>query len=163
RDIVSQLRTNLVFSEIMYNPPGSNSISGDEFEFLELKNIGPYTLDLSGLLFTSGITFSFTNGTKLLPGQLFLLARNPAVLATRYAGVVVNGTYTGKLDNGGEKLAISHPVAGEIISVTYDDVEPWPVPPDGFGFSLVLDPATGKYHSSSALYGTPGADGGLSG
>jgi hypothetical protein len=162
RDTVSQLRTNLVFSEIMYNPPGEGATSGDEFEFIELKNVGPYALNLSGLFFSAGINFSFTNGSQLAPGQLFLLARNPGVLATRYAGVLVNGTYTGKLDNGGEKVAISHPVAGEIISVTYDDVAPWPVAADGFGFALVLDPATGAYRPSAERFGSPGSDGGLS-
>ncbi len=163
RDTISQLKTNLVFSEIMYNPPGLGATNSDEFEFLELKNIGPFTLNLSGLFFSQGITFTFANGVMLAPGARYLLARNPVVFATRYPGVLVNGVYTGKLDNGGETLAISHPTQGEIISVTYSDRGPWPVTADGFGFSLVLaDAATKTYRVSSAIYGTPGADGGLS-
>jgi hypothetical protein len=158
RDTVSILRTNLVFNEIMYNPPGEGSIDGDEFEFLELKNIGPFALNLSGLFFSQGINFTFTNGTTLAPGAVFLLARNPATLATRYPGVIVNGVYTGKLDNDGETLAISHPIAGEIISITYDDRAPWPLTTDGYGFSLVRDPANGSYHPSAVRFGTPGTD-----
>ena len=162
-DTTSALRTNLVFNEIMYNAPGFGATDGDEFEFLELKNIGTFALNLSGLFFSQGINFSFPNGTTLAPGAVFLLARNPAVLATRYPGVVVNGIYTGKLNNDGETIAISHPTAGEILSLTYGDRAPWPVTADGFGFSIVRDAATGGYGASAAPYGTPGVDGGLSG
>jgi Concanavalin A-like lectin/glucanases superfamily/Lamin Tail Domain/Bacterial Ig domain/CotH kinase protein len=162
RDTISQLRTNLVFSEVMYNPPGDGVNDGDEFEFVELKNIGPFTLNLSGLFFSQGITFGFTNGTTLAPGATFLLARNPGVLVSRHPGLVVNGDYSDKLNNDGETISISHPVAGEVISLTYSDRAPWPVTTDGLGFSLVRDPASGSYRASAARFGTPGADGGLS-
>jgi hypothetical protein len=158
RDTASILRTNLVFNEIMYNPPGEGATDGDEFEFIELKNIGPFTLNLSGLFFSQGITFTFTNGTTLAPGAVFLVARNPAVLVTRYPGLVVNGDYSDKLNNDGETIAISHPTAGEIVSVAYDDRTPWPVAADGSGFSLVLDLVAGTYHASAARFGTPGMD-----
>jgi len=157
-DTVSALRTNLVFSEIMYNPPADGAADGDDFEFIELKNIGPFTLDLSGLFFSQGITFTFTNGTTLAPGAVFLLARNPAMLVTRYPGTVVHGDYSDRLNNDGETVTISHPTAGQIISVTYDDRTPWPVAADGAGFSLVLDEATGTYHASAARLGSPGVD-----
>lgn len=159
RDTTSQLRTNLVFSEIMYNPPGDGVTDGDEFEFIELQNTGPFTLNLSGLFFSSGIDFTFTNGTTLAPGATFLLARNPTTFATRYPAVTVNGDYADKLNNDGETVTISHPSAGEILSLTYGDRGPWPVTPDGFGFSLVRD-ADGTYRSSASTFGTPGATGG---
>ncbi|MBN2507227.1 MAG: lamin tail domain-containing protein, partial [Verrucomicrobia bacterium] len=158
RDLFSALRTNLVFNEVMYNPPGQGAIDGDEFEFVELKNIGASTLDLGGLYFT-GITFVFTNGTTLAPGATFLAARNPAVLATRYPGAVPDGDYSDKLNNDGETIELRHPVAGEILSFEYSDRAPWPVAADGFGFSLVRA-ADGSYRASAAPLGTPGADGG---
>ncbi|HZO85716.1 MAG TPA: lamin tail domain-containing protein, partial [Verrucomicrobiae bacterium] len=154
-DIVGLLRANLVISEIMYNPPASGGIDGDEFEFLELRNIGTNTLDLTGLSF-GGINFTFTNATKIAPGAVFLLARNPGQLAARYPGVIVNGVYTGRLDNSGETLTISHLHAGEILSVTYDDRAPWPATADGFGFSLVL--ANGAYAASAQSLGSPGVN-----
>ena len=49
-------RETLAVTEVMYNPPGSGSISGDEFEFLELKNTGTNQLDLSGLSFSAGLS-----------------------------------------------------------------------------------------------------------
>jgi hypothetical protein len=161
RDTVSALRTNLVFNEIHYNPPTYGPYDGDELEFLELKNIGAFSLNLSGLLFSQGITFTFTNGTVLAPGAVFLLARNSAAMALRYPGVVVNGLYTGKLNNDGETLAIVHPSAGEIISITYGDRAPWPVTANGFGFSITRA-ASGEYRASAAPLGTPGVDGGAS-
>src|SRR6185295_7133969 len=51
--------TRLLVTEIMYNPPDQGVITGDNFEFLELKNGGAKPLDLSSLTFTEGITFTF--------------------------------------------------------------------------------------------------------
>lgn len=162
-DVFASLKRDLVFAEIMYNPPADGGVDGDEFEFIELKNRGTNTLDLTGLFFSAGVNFAFPNGTKLAPGGLFLLARNPAQLANRSPGVTVQGVYSGRLDNGGERLAIEHPVAGVITEVTYGDRAPWPVAADGFGFSLVLvDGATGAYGASAAVGGSPGTDGGAS-
>ena len=56
---LTALREGLVFNEIMYNPLGQAGVSPGEFEFLELKNIGESTLDLSGLfLATVSVLFS---------------------------------------------------------------------------------------------------------
>src|SRR5688500_18149018 len=144
----------------MYNPPPEGAIASDELEFIELRHIGSFALDLSGLFFSSGVNFTFTNGTTLGAGQTFLLGRNAAALQTRYPGVVVNGIYSGRLDNAGETVTISHPHGGTVVSLTYDDRAPWPVTADGFGYSLVLaDPVTRTYRASSQRLGTPGADG----
>src|SRR5206468_1404869 len=118
---VQQDFTKLLVSELMYNPPAAGLVSGDEFEFLEFKNAGLKALDLSGLLFSDGITFSFTNGTSLAPGQFFVLARNAAQFQSKYPGVTVNGVYTGRLDNGGEPISLSHVLGTKVFSFTYDD------------------------------------------
>ena len=88
---VQQDFTKLFVSEVMYNPPAVGLVSGDEFEFLELKNTGVKTLDLSGLFFSDAVTFSFTNGTSLAPGQFFVLARNAAQFQSKYPGIAVDG------------------------------------------------------------------------
>src|SRR6185503_1646121 len=111
----------------MYHPPDIGATNSDEFEFVELKNTGASTINLSGLRFTSGITFTFTNGTTLAPGALALLVRNAAAFSAKYPGVAVRGIYTGRLDNGGETLTLSHALGGRVLSVTYDDLAPWPV------------------------------------
>jgi hypothetical protein len=157
--------SKLALTEIMYNPPAIGATPGNNLEFLELKNTGTTNLNLSGLTF-SGITFTFTNGTILGPGQFFVLARNAAAFASKYPGVAIHGTYTGQLDNAGEQLALSHALGTPIFSVTYDDRPDWPVGPDVANFSLVQRnpgvsqaPDRGnRWRASTNPGGSPGAD-----
>lgn len=158
--------SRLAVTEIMYNPPPVGTTHSEEFEFLELKNTGTNRLDLSGLTFTDGITFTFTNGTLLAPGAFFVLVRNPEVFASLHPGVAIGGLFSGQLNNGGEKITLAHPFAGVVFSVSYDDVAPWPVTPDNHGFSLV--PRSGgatpapddgaQWRASSRPGGSPGAE-----
>jgi hypothetical protein len=113
---------------------------------------------LSGLKFTAGITFTFTNGTTLNAGQRFVLGRNATALATKYPGLAVDGLYTGRLDNGGETIRLSTPTDTPVLEVTYKDAAPWPVTADGMGWSLVLgDAVAGTYRPSNNAGGSPGA------
>ena len=154
----------LKVTEIMYNPPPFAPYPGDDLEFIELKNTGTNTLDLSGLQFTDGITFVFTNGTRLLPGSFFVLARNAAAFSAKYPGVPINGVYTGRLDNGGEKLTLAHVLGTNVFSFSYNNAVPWPITPDGYGFSLVSSGVNGipgssvSWRASANLGGSPGAD-----
>ena len=157
--------SELAITEIMYHPPSFGALSGDEVEFLELKNTGTHTLNLGTLTFTAGITFTFTNGTQLGPGAFFVLARNSAAFASKYPGSPVNGIYAGKLDNGGETLRLSTQSGSTVLSVAYNDRAPFPVAADGYGYSIV--PRSGApfnsdrgdhWRASSAAGGSPGAD-----
>src|SRR6185436_3448494 len=80
----AQYFRDLAITEIMYNPVGLTNVDGDEFEFLELKNTGNAMLNLSGVSFLSGITFAFTNGTRIGPGGFFVLVRNKSQFQSRY-------------------------------------------------------------------------------
>jgi hypothetical protein len=128
--------SKLQLSEIMYNPPKDGSVDGDEFEFLELKNTGSAALDLTGLKFTRGLDFTFTNGTLLTPGEYFVLVRNPSQFAARYPQAPWHGVYTNKLDNNGETLALTTPLGATVFSVRYDNAAPWPAEADNSGLSL---------------------------
>lgn len=158
--------TDLQVTEIMYNPPSVGSTAGDEFEFVELKNVGTSSLELTGISFSSGIGFSFADGTVVGPGQFLVLGRNEAQLIAKYPGLKVHGIFSGKLDNSGETLTLQHPIAGPIWSMTYGDRSPWPVTADGLGFSLVpRDPSVGgdlsdgtRWRASGSLGGSPGRD-----
>ena len=158
--------SKLQLTELMYNPPGTNLVDGDEFEFLEFKNTGTNTLNLSGLRFASGLTFQFPIGAALAPGQFFVLARNAAPFAAKYPGVQVRGIYSGRLDNAGETLRLVSPIGGTILSVTYNDRAPWPVTADGNGFSIVPvnpnanpDANEGRHwRNSTRIGGSPGAN-----
>ena len=158
--------SGLRMTEIMYNPFAFSFYAGDDMEFIELKNTGATTLDFGGARFSTGVTFTFTNGTRLAPGQFLVLGRNLTALTSRYPGLVVQGIYTGRLDNGGEALAIEGALGTKIIEVDYKDGGRWPVTPDGFGFSLVpkdpnVNPSPSNpsnWRASTNPGGSPGAD-----
>lgn len=158
--------SKLAVTEIMYNPPPFGAFVGNDLEFLEFKNVGTNTLNLSGLMFSAGVTFTFTNGTLLAPGEFFVLARNASAFAAKYPGVPIQGVYSGQLGNGGETITLSFPGGGNVFSVMYGNRAPWPITPDGLGFSLVQKqpglsqaPDDGaKWRASSLAGGSPGAD-----
>jgi hypothetical protein len=156
-DILALLREGLRFSEVMYHPPPMGIYESDDLEFLELVNVGTNTLDLGGLTFTAGIDFTFANGTAVGPGNRVLLARNPVALATKYPGLQVHAVYSGKLDNAGETLRLGIPSGVTVLELTYDNAPPWPVTPDGLGWSLVLDDSVlVTYRASTVSGGSPG-------
>jgi hypothetical protein len=153
-------------TEIMYNPVDldpSDSRDNDAYEFIEFRNTGGTTLDLSTFI-CDGITFTFSNGFTVASGAYVVLVRDPAAFAERYPGVVHHGVYLGKLDNGGEKIRVRRPDGTTVLSVEYDDDPPWVISPDGLGYSLVNtdtdaspDIAAG-WRASAARFGSPGAD-----
>ncbi|HXJ55797.1 MAG TPA: lamin tail domain-containing protein [Verrucomicrobiae bacterium] len=158
-------RLPLRFTEIMYHPPGEIGVSGDEFEYIELKNTGSAPFNLNGLTFSSGISFTFTNGDFLGPGQLLVLVRNPVQFARRYPGVPIHGVYNGRLDDGGETITLTRILGSTVLTLTYGDSAPWPVTPDGFGFSLVPkvpgaapSEEPSDWRASALPLGSPGAD-----
>ena len=156
----------LMISEIMYNPPGVGEIDGDEFEFIEFKNVDSQELELSGIRFTNGVEYVFPNGTRLAPGAFFVLVQNPTHFASKYPGVRVDGVFTNNLANSGEALAVIHAAGAPIQQFAYDDAVAWPQSADGGGFSLVpktldlqlnySDPA--NWRASAELGGSPGRD-----
>lgn len=145
--IPGDVATNLVVSEIMYNPPAPE---GGDAEFIELMNIHPTApLDLTGVQFTAGITYAFPGGATLAPGARIVLVRNAAVFAAKYPGVTIGGTFTDSLSNGGEPIALSIGAGAPFRSFTYDNNFPWPIAPDNGGASLVLiAPQTNPDHNN---------------
>jgi hypothetical protein len=156
---VSPLQGNLVLSELMYNPPG-----GEDYEFLELANVGTEPLDLTGAQFTDGVSYTFGN-TLLQPGELIVVARNPVAFTERYGGEGIRlaaGAYDGKLANAGEKITLVDAHDQEVFSFRYGDSGNWPGRADGRGSSLERvapegDPGRASSWTASALIGgSPG-------
>jgi hypothetical protein len=161
----------LVVTEIMYhpeNPPPDSPYSDEDFEFLELKNVGTASLDLAGIRFTAGIAFTFTGSpvASLAPGQQVVIVKNLAAFTSRYGSLPnIAGEYLGSLDNAGERLALEGALAEPILSFSYEDA--WHPASDGFGFSLVIvdEPAPrdawdekAGWRASATAGGSPGAD-----
>ncbi|MCB1127599.1 MAG: lamin tail domain-containing protein, partial [Verrucomicrobiae bacterium] len=127
--------SNLAVSEIMYHP-GAVDPAGEFIELLNLSSMD--ALDLTGVSFSDGIAFAFPMGFTLPPGARAVLVADPVAFATVHPGVSIAGTFTGSLDNGGERIALTDSFGAEILSFTYDDRLPWPEAADGGGPGLVL-------------------------
>ena len=176
-DIADHLE-HLRISEFMYHPPepaGAErdvSTNRDDFEFVELKNVGPVALDLREVRFTKGIDFDFGGSAveSLQPGEFVLIVKNRAAFEARYgSGLPVAGEYPfDNLRNSGERLKLSFAAGTPIHDIDpYSDTLPWPTAADG-EFSLVLidvhqspspdhaDPA--NWRISRHAGGSPGTD-----
>ena len=166
----SAAQRSLRITEIMYHPssfPVGNTNDSEASEFLELRNIGPDTLDLTGVRLTEGIAFDFSTSavTRLAPGARVLVLKNPAAFAARYAtnGLLIAGAYLGSLENQGERLRLLDAAGEEIFDFSYENK--WYPVTDGLGFSLVIvdDSAPfstwgwkASWRPSGQLFGTPG-------
>ena len=153
----------LKLTEIHYNPAVEGAETSDDGEFIEIKNTGPAALDLSGCTFTTGISFTFPAGTAIAPGGFFVLARNAAVFEQKHPGRSPDGIFTGKLGDDGESIVLTTFGGSRVFAIEYDDEDPWPLAPDGFGASLVYDgngdPDDGRnWRASRVKGGSPGAD-----
>jgi len=167
RQFFSNNSYTIVINEIQYNPPGvtladGTIIDGDEYEFVEIKNIGDRVLDLSNVFFSSGIDYIFPIGTTLQPNEFWVIAENVEKFDNIY-NFSPNDKYSGKLNNGGETITISAPDTTQIDIVKYNDKIPWPEKPDGNGPSLSLIPgfeAENELYTSWAgsQYCTPNAE-----
>ncbi len=173
---VSAYTSALVVSEVNYNPAPvtpaefAAGYSSDDFEWVELKNVGAQTVDLTDVRFTKGIDFDFTAGFTIPAGGFALVVKNQAAFERRWGtshNAIIAGTFpTDNFSNGSELVKLSYGVGTEILSFTYMDVAPWPTAPDGTGRTLTLQkpsallpPGTAaNWRASYAPTGTPGAD-----
>ncbi|MCD6395217.1 MAG: lamin tail domain-containing protein, partial [Planctomycetes bacterium] len=178
---VGPVAENLRITEIMYHPTdptqaekntaGDQTLTDEDFEFIELKNIGGAAINLNLVTFTDGIDFTFGD-YWLGAGQFAVIVQNQAAFQARYPGVspsLIAGTYTGSLDNDGEEIVMRDALGAEIHDFNYNDT--WFTITDGMGYSLnKLDPDTASnaapdswdsqpgWRPSSVVNGTPGTD-----
>ncbi len=157
---------DLVINEIHYNPTDSiivnDTIDGDEYEFIEIKNTGSNVVHLTGVTLLNGINYEFPFGSSIAPGGFYVIAEDSLHFVERY-GFSADGKFSGKLKNGGESVLLNDPFGNIIDEVNYDDLSPWIVSPDGTGPSLALLPNENDNSLSSAwaeqnVRYTPGAE-----
>ncbi len=161
--------SNLKVTEIMYHPPdvinGTDTIFGTSLEFIEFKNIGSTSINISGMKLDSAIRCVFPANILLGPQQFYVAASKPGTF-TDFYGFPPSTNFSGNLSNGGEYVLLTDPQGNPVISFTYNDNSPWPVCPDGGGCSLnsveknpTGDPDNYTYwKASGVLNGTPFAD-----
>lgn len=161
----------LLITEIMYHAPGDGSLSpytGEDFEFIELKNTGATPLHLPGIRLSGTIDFTFTTTNavqSIPPGGRVVLVDNQEAFRLRYgAGPSVAGEYSGALNNDNGRLVLRGPLLEPILDFRYFDT--WIPVTDGGGRSLVLRDETAPpgslvepsaWRASNVTGGSPGA------
>lgn len=128
---------DLVITEIMYNPPSTDS----DYEYLEILNNGAEAVDLTGYYFSSGIEHTFP-GITLAAGEYLLLVVDSVAFENAF-GIAAQEWTTGALNNGGELLELRDASGNIVDEVTYSPGGDWPAEADGDGPALQLcDPST---------------------
>jgi hypothetical protein len=163
--VITSNYSDIKVTEIQYHPLGENLIDDSGFEFIELKNTGISTLDMGGLKFTDGIEYTFPAETQLGAGEFIVLASNSNNFFSRYKFRPF-AQYSGKLDNGGERVAVISPTNELVVNVDFGTSGIWPSLPDGTGYSLVpvdYNPKNNQtngaeWRASYRVGGSPGAD-----
>lgn len=176
--------SDIVISEVHYHPSNPTTaellidpnFDQDDFEFIEILNIGSKIVDLGDAAFVlipiknelQGVEFIFPPGTLINSGQRLIIAANTTAFAARYPGTPFAGDYSSRLSNTGEWITLVDKDGNIIDSFRYNDITPWPEAADGTGPSLVrnnpssdLDPTLStSWSSSPRTGGSPGtADG----
>ncbi len=153
---------SLMITELMYHPPSidTNVVDNTTNEFVEIHNrtLNPINLfnPTGGWRIDGGVKFVFPTNLVIAAGQTLVLANfNPtnAPLLQKFKQtygvtnpITVLGPYSGKLNNGGDRVALEKPQASTTIGaapdwvivdeVIYASVSPWAAAANGLGFSL---------------------------
>ncbi|RYY09683.1 MAG: secretion system protein Por, partial [Chitinophagaceae bacterium] len=137
----------LVITRINYNPSTNSTftVSNDQ-EFIEIKNAGTTTVNLTGIYFRgTGLVYQFPANQTLAAGASVMLASNTAVFQSKY-GFAASGQFTRNLSNSNQDLVLADGFGNMIDHVHYYDSAPWPNA-DGNGY-FCKGAATGSYYDS---------------
>ena len=160
----------LRITELMFHPPNPDPNSNfgvDDFEFIEVQNIGASPLDIGGMKFADGVDFTFPSMT-LPAGTYTVVVSNIAAFRSRYGspGISVAGQWlAGNLKDSGERILLEGKFGEPILDFTYANT--WYSASDGDGYSLniinpLADQATWGLKTSWMLSnyfgGSPGMD-----
>ncbi len=166
------LLSDLRITELMYNPAEADTahsdlaVDSESFEFIELQNIGEETINLYLVSFTNGVDFTFPS-IEISSGEYVVVVQNRDAFESRYGSAVnVAGEYTGRLNNGGERIKLEDGNSRVILDFNFQD--DWYDITDGDGFSLTIIESTNpdpnswdqkdSWRASSYTGGSPGWD-----
>ncbi len=155
-------------TELNYHPPGGGGYTADDYEYIEFKNTGSSTFNLSGMSLTAGVSFIFPSGPSsiLAPGADLVIVKNPAAFASRYgSGIQIAGQFTDALNDVGEEIRLLDVNDAVVQDFVYSNT--WYPSTDGQGYSLtIVDPAADPttwssptaWRASKFALGSPGAE-----
>ena len=145
---------HVVISEFMYDPIAGN------YEYIELYNPTNHTISLwdsetnSGWRIDGGVSYDFSMSSEIPSrGHLIVLPFDPSdieyddfVIQYGASPSALAGSYSGKLSDGGERLALEKPEVADdgsddnswviVDEVIYSDMFPWPSSIGRSGLSL---------------------------
>ena len=159
---VMNLINFLRVTEILFRP--------NALEYIELQNTGTTTLDLSGVQFTSGISYTFDTGVTLAPGAFIVVCKDRTAFIAQFGALptLAARNFTGTLDNAGESIALQPPAPWNINILNFSYDPDWFTDPT-FNHSFVtINPAQTAardwneketWSLSPQVLGSPGSDG----
>jgi hypothetical protein len=131
------LLDGLRIMELMYHAE-----EGDGSDYIELQNILDEPLDVTGVRFTDGVTFTFPP-MILGAGEYVVVVDDQAAFRSRYGtALTIAGAYSGHLSDRGEDivLKLASPLEAAIMRFRYEDG--WYPATDGRGRSLSIEDPT---------------------
>ncbi|MEM7656648.1 MAG: lamin tail domain-containing protein [Bacteroidota bacterium] len=154
---------NVVINEIHYNSNDGAGFPDSEWEFVELYNPGPTSIDLSGWAVSDGEgSNTFPSGTTIGVDEYIVVAEDASTFSgASYQVFEWAGNFA--LSNSGDNVDLLDAGGNLFDQVNYDDSSPWPTAADGDGPSLELndwqlDNDNGANWSATGPdNGTPGA------
>ena len=151
-----------VINEINYN--SSDDYNSDDW--VELINPGEIEIDISDWILKDDDNshgYTIPDETVIQPNNYLVLAKDMDLFSSSYPDINnVIGPFDFSLSGGGDQVRIFDSDGVLIDSVQYDDIDPWPVEPDGNGPTLelinpTLDNLLSESWAASTDNGTPGA------
>lgn len=162
--------SQLMITEIMYNPPESGT---DSLEYIEVYNAGPNTVDLNGynLIFGGSVRYTFNTQYNLANGSTVVFAVNPGAVMRNFdlTFMPIQWNASG-LSNSGTTVVFRDLDNDTLDLVTY--ANSWITSTNGQGHSLNFCPtpidnnvssswfasedSTGRIINTKELIGSPG-------
>ena len=132
-----ELLAGLRVTELMYH-----AVVGNDFDYIELQNVGETVLDLNGVRLSEGIDFTFPD-MKLEAGRHIVVVSDVTAFQSLYGtDIDVAGEYSGNLSNRGEKVVLQLPWPLEAAILRFEYADSWYPGTDGGGSSLaIVDPS----------------------
>lgn len=158
-------RPQVRITEINYHPDApAGSFIDDDYEFIEVQNTGPGSVNLQNFTLSGGINFTFPNFTLGAGGHAVVVSNLEAFESLYGTDVNVAGVFSGHLSNSGAQLKLAGALGETILDFFYNDS--WHPSTDGDGKTLVINNPldnsnnwgnAASWHASLDDEGTPGA------
>ncbi|MBL7941612.1 MAG: lamin tail domain-containing protein [Flavobacteriales bacterium] len=151
----------LIITEINYrSAPAQNA--GD---WIEIYNASIGIIDFTNWKIedANGNFYQFNSPISLNNGAYHVLAQNDSLFTSQFPDVYnVSSSFAFGFSGDGDVIRLSDATGRLAFSLAYNDVLPWPLEPDGGGFTAELNDYTGNFNDGANWFtgcpeGSPGA------